>query len=341
MKKITQNNHQIITSSNHLIIFFCFSALLLFCSSTLMAQPFPNGDFETGWVNPPPSGYYGPYDEFDTKFFYTLNSLYATWNSAGPIDRTAYKETLNPHGGKICMKLVSGKAPTGEDIFLPGFVGTIDKEFVDQFLHNDEKVTTTRDWGGLPAPHALEVWYRYLPVGGDSALIQIGFTNFVGDPLIVNEKRIIKKETSTWTKLPIPIPEQYRDQPFDEIQLIFSASAGVNFDKMKQCKGVYGSTLWIDDVYLNYDLGIKQNLFSTLKANAFPNPATEVLNFELNEEFTGVIWVYDLSGRKIMESNISGTQSQLNISSLSSGNYIYKLMNENTIFAQGKFVVAK
>jgi hypothetical protein len=114
---------------------------------------------------------------------------------------------------------------------------------------------------------------------------------------------------------------------------------------LDECKGQLGSTLWVDNVTLNYTIdpgeGIKQNLFSTLKANAFPNPATEVLNIELNENFTGKIVVYNVNGSMVMEENINGTLYQLNTSTLATGNYMYRLMNENTIFAQGKFVVTK
>jgi hypothetical protein len=108
-----------------------------------------------------------------------------------------------------------------------------------------------------------------------------------------------------------------------------------------ECKGQVGSALWIDNISLNYALGVKQNLLSTLKAKAYPNPSTDVLNLELNEHFAGKVMVYNSLGSLVMEENINGTQSQLNTSTLASGNYIYKLMGANTIFAQGKFVVVK
>jgi|GEM_PF-900215 len=342
MKKFT--NHSLsVTSyfkslnlkSLNLILLFCFSSLVI----NAQKEQLPDSSFEKeGWKDKVGLG--DPYLEFQTDYFYTLNSLYALPNTPRA-DLTAFREKGAQHG-EYCIMLKSGHVGVGDGfVFLPGMVGTISEEYVAQFLDPKEKVITTRFWGN-DTPHALEGYYKYNPFKNDSAMIQIGFSNFVGDPLIVDEKLIITKPASNWTKFSIPIPEQFRDQYFDEIQVIFVASAGVNFDDMINCHGQRGATLWIDNISLNYSSGIKQNLFSTLKANAFPNPATtEVLYIELNEEFTGVIWVYDLSGRKILESNISGTQSQLNISSFASGNYIYKLMNENTIFAQGKFVVAK
>ncbi|MDR0207477.1 MAG: T9SS type A sorting domain-containing protein [Bacteroidales bacterium] len=341
MKKIANYNHFKLHVTRY--SFKSLNFILLFCFSTfaLNAQKvqLPDSSFEgEGWKDK--IGLGDPYLEFQTDYFYTLNSLYALPNNPRA-DLTAFKEKGAQHGD-YCIMLKSGQVGVGDGfVFLPGLVGTISEDYVAEFLDPKDKVITTRFWGN-DTPHALEGYYKYNPFKNDSAMIQIGFSNFVGDPLIVDERLIISKPASTWTHFSIPVPEQFRNQYFDEIQVLFIASAAVNFEDMMECKGQRGATLWIDNISLNYDLGIKQNLLSTLKANAFPNPATaEVLNIELNEEFIGVIWVYDLNGRKILEHNISGTQSQLNISTLTSGNYLYKLMNENTIFAQGKFVVAK
>jgi len=341
MKKFT--NHSVSVASYfkslNLILLFCFSAFLLFCSSTLMAQPtkeqFTDSSFEgEGWINK------GAYWDFETDKFYTLNSLCDQPGVYNP-KLTAYKECgTNPPHGNCCIRLESVEIGVGDGyVFLPGMVGTISKDFVSEYFATN-KALLTAPWGNF-TPHAMEWYYKYDNKGGDSAMIQIGFTHFPDDPLIIDERFIIKDPTSKWVCKTITIPSGHEMDFFDEIQVLFVASAGVKFDDMMNCEGSEGTKLWIDKISLIYDLGIKQNLFSTLKANAFPNPATEVLNLELNEYFTGAIWVYDLSGRKIMETNISGIQAQLNISSLASGNYIYRLMNENTIFAQGKFVVAK
>jgi len=40
-----------------------------------------------------------------------------------------------------------------------------------------------------------------------------------------------------------------------------------------------------------------------------------------------------------MEENITGVACSLNTAALAAGNYIYQLIEGNTIFAQGKFVV--
>jgi len=324
---------------------FLFAFCFLLSASCLKAQhqqPIPNADFEI-WKEKY-STYYGDYKDFETDLFYTLNSLYDLDN--GPLEipprvLTAFQEGNAQHGA-YCIKLTSGRISGGTSfVFLPGMVGTVSKEFVKEFLEpGGEGVRTTKLWE-YATPHALEGYFKYIPVEGDSALINIEFYDDDGVAVVV-ENKIIYESVESWTKFSIPIPEKYWNEVFYEIRILFVASAGVNFEHLDECVGQLGSTLWVDNLNLNYTTtGIKQNLFSTLKTNAFPNPAAEVLNIELNENFSGKVVVYNLTGSAVMEQNISGTQCQLNTSALAAGNYMYRLMKENSSFAQGKFVVTK
>jgi len=299
----------------------------------------PDGSFENCWEWMP-GGFNGPYWEYSTDYFFTLNSLFLEKNDQGEPDITAWREG-NAQQGTWCIKLVSGEISVGEDVFLPGMVGTINEDFVSEFINSGGEVTVFRDWYGYDTPHALEGWYKYSPKNNDSALIDIGFYDGE-DNLVCIEQLILKNPVGAWTPFFIEIPHKYWDQKFAGIRVLFVASAGVNFDDLKKCKGQKGSTLWIDNISLNYTYnGIKQNLFSSLKTKTFPNPAAETLNIEMNESFSGKVLIYDLLGSLVMEDVVCGTKCQLNISSLAAGNYVYKLMNENTIFAQGKFLITK
>jgi len=323
-------------------IIYLFVCIFFLSSFNINAQqtPIPNASFEE-WISKD-SDFFGQYWDFDNGLFYTLNSIRDLNNDSGAPDLTALRDGNAQHGNR-CIKLVSGMVAAGTGVvFLPGMVGTISKGFVNEFLPpGTGDVRMSRIWEN-DTPCALEGYYKYNPVNGDSALINIGFYDFDG---IVWEKADIYKETvNEWTKFSIPIPEEYKNEEFHEIKIIFAASAGVNWAQLDECVGQYNSTMWVDNLVLKYKCSgneINQNLFSTLKVNAFPNPATEVLNIELNESFTGKVVVYNLTGSVIMEENVSGTQCKLNTSTLATGNYIYRLMIDNTIFAQGKFVVTK
>jgi hypothetical protein len=322
-----------------IIYLFAFSFLLSpFFLNAQFYHQFEDSSFETGWINKIAHGV--SYLEYETESFYTLNSLFATDEKG---DITAHRDG-NAQDGPYCIKLVSGKIVVGsEHVFLPGMVGTLNKKFVEEFTSpgSEGSVTITKDWI-WDTPHYLEGWYKYNPVNGDSALIEIGLSSDYSGTHVL-ESKIIKEPTGiyNWTHFLIPIPAEYHNLEFEFIRVLFVASAAVNFDNLMQCKGQLGSTLWVDNISLGYESGIKQSLFSTLKAKAFPNPTTDILNIELNEPFTGKVMIYNVTGSLVMEENISGTQCQLNTSALATGNYIYKLMEGNTIFAQGKFVVVK
>jgi hypothetical protein len=315
---------------------FCF-LLSAFCLNAQQTHPLPDLSFEYSWKECT-SPICPPYEDFDNDYFYTLNSLC----ELEAADLTALKENRKEYvqHGNYSIQLKSGKVTVGiEDIFLPGMVGTLGKEFVPEFLDGGS-ITVYQLWE-YDTPHFMEGYYRYDPKAGDSAYIEIGFANQgVGE--IFSVKKMIYNTVNQLEKFSLPIPKEFWGEVFDEIKVLFVASAAVNWENLKDCRGQYGSTLWVDNVTLEYRPdGIKQNIFSTLKTNAFPNPTTEVLNIELNEDFAGKVVVYNLTGSKVLEENINGTQCQLNTSALATGNYVYKLMNDNTIFAQGKFVVTK
>ena len=69
-------------------------------------------------------------------------------------------------------------------------------------------------------------------------------------------------------------------------------------------------------------VGVKQN--SIDEFSFFPNPANDVLNLKSVENLESVI-IFDLLGQKVIESRANGTDSQLDISSLSTGIYIMKV----------------
>ena len=78
----------------------------------------------------------------------------------------------------------------------------------------------------------------------------------------------------------------------------------------------------------------------------YPNPASMVLNFEIDapnnqEEFDLVI--FDATGKEYNRVNVAATQNKymLDVSKLSSGTYIYSLTTKDKAYQTGKFVITK
>ncbi|QIE58794.1 T9SS type A sorting domain-containing protein [Rasiella rasia] len=79
-------------------------------------------------------------------------------------------------------------------------------------------------------------------------------------------------------------------------------------------------------------LGTEDNLFEGFKF--YPNPAKEKVYIEsTNNNQIEYLIVYNLLGQKIIRKTVNDTFSELNISSLSSGTYIIKLVGESNLIS--------
>jgi Concanavalin A-like lectin/glucanases superfamily/Secretion system C-terminal sorting domain len=83
----------------------------------------------------------------------------------------------------------------------------------------------------------------------------------------------------------------------------------------------------------NQTLGSTSFNAKNLKFNLFPNPANSILNIDLATELKSVE-IYSLQGQKVL----SATEKQINISGLSSGIYIVKVIDKNSAVATQKLV---
>jgi hypothetical protein len=90
-----------------------------------------------------------------------------------------------------------------------------------------------------------------------------------------------------------------------------------------------GSTLWLDNFTMTTSGAGIDDL--TNAVNVYPNPATDVLNFQVNEEVNS-IELFGMDGKLAMTS----TQNAMNISALPNGIYFYTV---NTV--SGKILTGK
>jgi hypothetical protein len=75
---------------------------------------------------------------------------------------------------------------------------------------------------------------------------------------------------------------------------------------------------------------------------AFPNPASNMINFTFPATNNVTITVFDIAGKAILNEMIDGSNGtyRMNISSLNSGIYFYQITFDNTV-ATYKFSVIK
>jgi hypothetical protein len=75
--------------------------------------------------------------------------------------------------------------------------------------------------------------------------------------------------------------------------------------------------------------------------SVYPNPATEVVNFQVGNNEVSHINVYDMNGRLVSSIQVTGTVETLNTENIQNGIYYYQMMNGEEMVASEKFVVSK
>ena len=76
-------------------------------------------------------------------------------------------------------------------------------------------------------------------------------------------------------------------------------------------------------------------------ANVYPNPATEIIHFDLSKQFNSVtVQLYDITGKMIATSSFSKAQEMvMDINKFSPGVYFYKLITDGRLLKTERIVL--
>ena len=226
-------------------------------------SPFFDGEFENCWeYKDPQNGKANYWDLKNGSLIATLNGMYTLETYMGNVPLTAFRETTDVYNGNYSLKLVSGNMYIGgQFFFLPGVAATfyVDIQSANCILG---KPFTDR-------PSTLKGYFKYAPVNGDSAAIEIMLKK--GGLAIGSGKQIIYAPVSNWTIFDVPVNYTSNEIP-DSIVVVFSSSANYNLTSMNTLltsTGQIGSTLYIDDVEFEYsEYDIVYNYSDTICENS-------------------------------------------------------------------------
>jgi hypothetical protein len=199
-------------------------------------------------------------------------------------------------------------------------------------------------------PTALNFWYKYTSVGGDSAGVLISLTRFdsnTNQQVIVGQGLAsINATVGTYTLGDLTINYVDNANP-DSVSIIaFSSYNALALlgNQIPTAPPIPGSTLFIDDFSI-LTTAVGENEAGKFDFKMFPNPVSDELsilcnghqfaNNPINVEF------YDMTGRRVQSFNVTQMISKADVSGLASGMYIYAVKNGNTVLRTGKFTVAK
>jgi hypothetical protein len=307
--------------------------LMLFGSVTFSQVLLPNGDFEN-WTEVQGSGPDSTYWIPSGDFFGTLNELAWVPQNPGPV--TCYR-TTDSHSGTYAAALVS-KLYTSIGIFIPGMLGT------SKLLITQATIKL-----GKPCPYGCDPkhftgWFKYFPVNGDSCKFAILVSHYNTsthhrDTLAYGDT-LIKATVATYTMFDVPVKTINVGTAPDSLTILAVASGAFSVTNLLGGQGQPGSTLYVDDLSVEYPLGIQQVLLPEVAVNTYPDPASDMLTIELSTKVNnGLLQVYNLQGKMMEKINLSDTKTTVSISHLSTGTYYYKLTNGKEVINTGSFVI--
>jgi len=296
-------------------------------------QNIPDGGFENCWIEKDPRNGKPKFWDFKADFFFTsLNAdLYTLPEFLGNAPLTAFRETADAYQGNYSLKLVSAAmASDYGPIFLPGAMGNINIDIIS--------VDCTLGRPFTSRPSAIKGWHKYIPVNKDSAAIEIVLKK--GGKKIGEGKQIIKEGVPNWATFNVPITYT-SDQTPDSIIVVFSSSAAYDFtdiETLMECKGQVGSTLYLDEIELEYVVGIKEIFDPAIQMSVYPNPSKENVSLNIAKETNGTVIIYDYLTRKIGEYSINGTQIDIDIQDYAAGSYLINVIENGKVITTNRFV---
>jgi hypothetical protein len=301
----------------------------------------PNGNFEN-WYNIIVSASLN-YDEIGTgptdNWMGTLNSL--AWvppTTGGPGPVTVFK-TTDKHSGTYAAKAVSADFPLGPiTVFIPGMIGTA-------VMDN----ANIRAIMGKPCPDCrpsrFKGFYKFEPVGGDSciAMLLVSKWNATAKKrdTIGFGRMVEHNAVSTYKEFDIPI--SYRStETVDTMTMLVVASAGINFKVFTASQGKPGTTMYVDDLTVDYPSGIQQVLMPEVAVAAYPNPVKDILHLDLSKAVKdGSLEVYNSAGKQVGTWAMSQVKHSIPVSGLVNGTYYFRLTSGKDLVNSGTFVIMK
>lgn len=296
---------------------------LLFTSGALAINAqLTNGDLETWTSNQwstVPTGSGTTYDEPGSgtnRAAHFLRSINQVNDLPSPltVPLSCWKSDT-AHSGLYSARLRSQQFTS---YFIPGFIGTGDIDIVAQTLYLGRPYTAQ--------PDSFSSWYKYAPVGGDSAKFEVMFTKYDAlnqvSNMIGHGSAVILSGTSTWTNVKFPITWTSAQAP-DTAIIIAASSGGYNLSNFLASLGEVGSKLWVDDMTLwSGNIGIDEEEYINENVSIYPNPATDFVQISTGSLPSDLkLFVYDMNGQQIISKIITGNNYVLDLTTLTSGVY--------------------
>ena len=284
------------------------TVFIAFATASFAQTPAANGNLET-WVNAT-GGPNGDFEDLPGPFIKTLNSLYnlpAIIGGPGPLTATKVTDVCE---GTYAVQLTS---KTFQGIFIPAALGTFDISLAPQGVILGKAYTDR--------PLRVSYCAKYTPVQGDSAEVFCKLTKWENGQRTIIGSGNLKHfgSTSSYANYSFDITYNSNATP-DSIQLLAVASAGYDFTTLTNSAGQENSTLYIDNLVLDFTIGVEENLAEQTKI--YPVPFTNEVNIVLPEGVKATDYkLIDITGRTVASGSFTTNNTVISTASLTQGSY--------------------
>lgn len=274
--------------------------------------PVPNGDFETwqaftNYESPSPS-----------TWWTSLNAL-----SQFSASSVTVSKTTDAQNGTYAARLETKKIGT---LLLSGLLVSGNFSLGTNTLKRGQPFTDK--------PTHLKGFYKYTPVNGDSCALAIELTKWKNNQhYLIADASLVTNVASTQYQA-FDLQLNYYDllETPDSITIVFSSSA--NGDSFQ---GQVGSTLFVDNISLDYTNTNIQNELNDSFSVVYPNPIKDELFIHLTENTpSATFYLYDINGKQLTKKFLANAQNRLDLAEYKAGFYFYILENEKGERVSGK-----
>jgi len=193
-------------------------------------------------------------------------------------------------------------------------------------------------------PKSFSFLYKAFPKKGDAILVGVQLTAIVdGEKQVVAEGFFTdNKKQKSWKYQKVKI-EYFSDVAPSQMSVLALSSANVTLEDGSNGTSKIGSSLFLDEININSArISFEEEATPNYYLDVFPNPASSYINIDTNNPDAQKIEIFNLSGQLVLSQYISNkTKSIVDISSIQSGTYIYKITGAGKVITTNKFSVVK
>jgi hypothetical protein len=286
--------------------------LLIFISSLLYGQQIPNNSFEN-WITT------GGVEEPDN------------WDTPNPelsiFSEFTVSKSTDAYSGDYSAKLET------KNVFFYNAPGLITLADFSVDITSLDSITFSIKGGMLLQEKVTRLtgMYKYSGVSDDSASVLIySFSRVDGvfDTIGVGLKSM--GDADEWTEFIVDMEELSTNVP-DTFNVVI-LSSGLNFRE--------GSVLYVDSLVVETSTGIISLDRKKENISIFPNPATDLVNLEMDSpSLTRKALIFNSNGLLIKEVPFQNKKISIDVGGITSGLYTFRVLEKNTTITYGSFIV--